>query len=155
MSSHLFADRGSRSEIETGTAFAPKFDADGLIPVITVDAASGDVLMFAWMNAEALARTIETGEAHYFSRSRKARWRKGETSGNSQRVVELRIDCDQDALLMSVSMTGRQAACHVGYRSCFYRSIPVGTLSPAAMLFVEGERVFDPADVYRDNSDQA
>ncbi len=155
MPTHPFADRGSKPEIETGTAFAPKFDADGLIPVITADAASGDVLMFAWMNAEALARTIETGEAHYFSRSRQALWRKGETSGHSQRVVELRTDCDQDVLLMAVSTAGRQAACHVGFRSCFYRSIPVGTASsPVVMQFVD-ERVFDPAEVYGTKSEEA
>ncbi len=155
MSNNPFAARGSKSELETGTMFAPRFDADGLIPVITADAASGDVLMFAWMNAEALELTIETGEAHYFSRSRNALWRKGETSGNTQRVVELRTDCDQDVLLMSVAMAGRDAACHVGYRSCFYRSIPVGTASALAMRFVEDQRVFDPAEVYGDKAGPA
>ena len=123
-----FPARGSTSEIETGLAFQPKFDADGLIPAIVTDAASGDVLMFAWMNAEALSRTLETGEAHYFSRSRNELWRKGATSGQVQHVVESRIDCDQDAVWLKVRPQGDGGACHTGARSCFYRIIENGKL---------------------------
>lgn len=136
--SPLFATRGSDAEIEEGSAFAPKFDADGLIPAITTDATTGEVLMFAWMNAEALERTITTGEAWYWSRSRKGLWRKGETSGQTQTVKEIRIDCDQDALLLKVEVGGDGGACHVGYRSCFYRSVPIGPASASpALRFVE------------------
>lgn len=123
MSSSLFGPRGSENEIENGTVFTPKFDADGLIPVITSDAATNEVLMFAWMNADALERTLRTGEAWYWSRSRKSLWRKGETSGQTQKVVAMRVDCDQDALLIGVEVGGDGGACHVGYRSCFYRSV--------------------------------
>lgn len=121
----LFAPRGSYDKIENGTILMPKFDADGLIPVIAQDATSNEVLMFAWMNEEALARTIETGEAWYWSRSRKSFWRKGETSGQTQTVTDIRIDCDQDAILLKVRVGGDGGACHVGYRSCFFRSIPL------------------------------
>jgi phosphoribosyl-AMP cyclohydrolase len=140
------------SEIEEGTVFAPRFDADGLIPVVAISTSTGEVLMLAYMNAEALARTIETGEAHYWSRSRKKLWRKGETSGNAQRVVELRTDCDQDALLIKVEMSGSEACCHTGRRSCFYRAVPVGGAigkSGIALVMVDAERHFDPASVYR------
>ena len=136
MTTTPFSPRGTEAEIEEGTAFAPKFDADGLIPVVAADAKSGEVLMFAWMNAEALEKTISTGDAWYWSRSRKALWRKGETSGQTQKVVELRIDCDQDALLMKVEVGGDGGACHVGYRSCFYRSVPLGkSAAPLALQF--------------------
>lgn len=136
MTTTPFSPRGTEAEIEEGTAFAPKFDADGLIPVVAADAKSGEVLMFAWMNAEALEKTISTGDAWYWSRSRKALWRKGETSGQTQKVVELRIDCDQDALLMKVEVGGDGGACHVGYRSCFYRSVPLGkAAAPLALRF--------------------
>ncbi|MFZ3034064.1 MAG: phosphoribosyl-AMP cyclohydrolase [Parvibaculum sp.] len=121
----LFAPRGSHDEIENGATFMPKFDADGLIPVIAQDSANNEILMFAWMNEEALARTIETGEAWYWSRSRKSFWRKGETSGQTQTITEMRIDCDQDVLLIKVKVGGDGGACHVGYRSCFFRSIPL------------------------------
>jgi len=110
-----------KDSLETGTAFAPRFDDKGLIPAITQDADSGDVLMFAFMNTEALAKTISSGEAHYWSRSRNALWHKGATSGHVQKVVEMRTDCDQDVIVLRVSQ--KDAACHRGYRSCFYRVV--------------------------------
>ena len=113
-------------EIEEGTALVPKFDANGLVTCVTTDAASGDVLMVAHMNAEALRLTIESGDAWYYSRSRKALWRKGETSGNTLQVEELLVDCDQDALLLRVRVGGKGVACHTGRRSCFYRRLPLG-----------------------------
>src|SRR5205823_9086697 len=122
---YIFSERGSAQDIEEGAALAPKFDADGLVTCVTIDAANGDVLMVAHMNAEALARTIESGEAWYFSRSRRALWRKGESSGHVQRVTEMRVDCDQDAVLIKVEQVG-PGACHTGRRSCFYRSVPLG-----------------------------
>ena len=123
--SNLFAPRGSSAEVEEGDRLAPNFDADGLISCIVVDARSAEVLMLAHMNAQALRKSIETGEAWYFSRSRQALWLKGETSGHFQRVVEMRVDCDQDAILIKVEQTGA-GACHTGRRSCFYRAVPVG-----------------------------
>jgi phosphoribosyl-AMP cyclohydrolase len=122
----LFASRGSDAEIEQGVAFAPKFDADGLIPAIVTDAASGEVLMLAWMNAEALALTLETRVGHFWSRSRAKLWRKGEDSGNVLEVSELRTDCDQDAIWLKVVVAGDGVACHTGERSCFYRSLSLG-----------------------------
>lgn len=107
--------------LERGLVLAPRFDANGLIAAIAQHAETGEVLMFAWMNAEALRLTLDTGEAHYFSRSRQALWRKGETSGQVQKVTEVRIDCDQDAVLLKVAPQGDGGACHVGFRSCFYR----------------------------------
>jgi phosphoribosyl-AMP cyclohydrolase len=144
----FFAPRGSAAEVEEGTAFAPRFDADGLIPCIAADAVSGEVLMVAHMNAEALKKTIETGEAWYFSRSRRALWRKGETSGHSQRVVEMRVDCDQDAILIKVEQ--QAGACHTGRRSCFYRAVPLGPKArgPIALEFRDAEKVFDPGAAY-------
>lgn len=124
-----FAARGDAQSIETGTAFAPKFDADGLILAVVADAASGETLMVAHMDREALSRTIATGEAWFWSRSRKRLWRKGETSGNTLAVAEIRVDCDQDALLLKVDVAGDGVACHRGYRSCFYRTVPVGEIS--------------------------
>ncbi|TMJ72641.1 MAG: phosphoribosyl-AMP cyclohydrolase [Alphaproteobacteria bacterium] len=123
----LFASRGSAGEIEQGLVFQPKFDADGLIAAIVTDAASGEVLMLAWMNAEALALTLETRIGHFWSRSRNKLWKKGEESGNLLRVSELRTDCDQDALWLEVVVEGKGVACHTGERSCFYRSLPLGT----------------------------
>lgn len=145
-----FAARGSESEIEEGTAFQPKFDAEGLIPAIVTDAGTGEVLMFAWMNAEALSCTLETSQAHFWSRSRRALWRKGEESGNTFDVVALRTDCDQDVVWLTVSMTGHKAACHTGRRSCFYRSVPLGAPADAALKleFSDAPRAFDPASVY-------
>lgn len=123
-----FAERGSAQAIEQGTGLAPKFDADGLIAAVVTDAASGEVLMLAWMNAEALARTIETRVGHFWSRSRGRPWLKGEESGNVLHVEELRIDCDQDAVWMKARVAGAGVACHTGEQSCFYRSIPLGAV---------------------------
>ena len=127
MTADLFAPRGDADAVERGLDFQPRFDADGLIPAIVTDAASGDVLMFAWMNAEALALTLETGVAHFYSRARRRLWRKGEESGNLLRVAEARIDCDQDVLWLKAAVEGAGVACHTGSRSCFYRSVPIGT----------------------------
>ena len=147
-----FAERLSVEQVEEGLALAPKFDADGLIPCITTDADTGEVLMHAYMNGEALERTIATGEAHYWSRSRQCLWRKGESSGLTQETVELLIDDDQDAVWLRVKVAGSGASCHVGYRSCFYRSIKRGGPSgaPARLVFTESEKSFDPQDVYGD-----
>jgi phosphoribosyl-AMP cyclohydrolase len=144
----VFAQRGSTEQVEEGLAFAPKFDADGLVTCVATDVRSGDVLMVAHMNAEALQRTIVTGEAWYFSRSRRALWKKGESSGHGQRVVEMRIDCDQDAVWIKVEQTG-PGACHTGRRSCFYRSVPLGQTGAVTLEFRDGEKTFDPAAVYR------
>jgi len=141
-----FAERASHAEVEEGTAFAPKFDERGLIPCITTDAVTGEVLMFAFMNADALRRTIVLGEAVYWSRSRGELWHKGATSGHVQKVVELRIDCDQDAVWLSVD-TGGKGSCHVGYRSCFFRSVPLGE-GEKVLRFEETEKLFDPEQVY-------
>ncbi|GAB4067457.1 phosphoribosyl-AMP cyclohydrolase [Ancylobacter sonchi] len=136
--------------MEEGDRLSPKFDADGLVTAVAVDAGDGEVLMLAHMNAQALALTIETGFAHYYSRSRRKLWKKGEESGHLQRVVELRIDCDQDAVLMRVEMAGSGAACHTGHRSCFFRSVPLGAPpSPELKLTVnDGGKLFDPQQVY-------
>jgi phosphoribosyl-AMP cyclohydrolase len=147
----LFPAPESEAASEEGTVFAPRFDADGLVPVVATSAKSGEVLMLAYMNNEALARTIETGEAHYWSRSRGRLWRKGEESGNAQRVVEMRTDCDQDAIWLKVEPIGVDAACHTGRRSCFYRAVPLGA-SPGggvSLRFVDAEQQFDPEAVYR------
>lgn len=120
-----FAARGSKADVEHGLGFQPKFDADGLIPAIVTDAGTGEVLMFAFMNAEALALTIKSGLAHFWSRSRSALWKKGEESGNMLNVVEMRTDCDQDVLWLRVTVGGKGVTCHTGQRSCFYRSIPL------------------------------
>jgi phosphoribosyl-AMP cyclohydrolase len=121
-----FAPRGTPGEIESGSLFQPKFDADGLIPAIVTDAASGEVLMFAWMSAEALGLTLETRLAHFWSRSRGKLWKKGEDSGNLLRVAQVRTDCDQDVVWLKVTVEGDGAACHTGERSCFYRTLPLG-----------------------------
>jgi phosphoribosyl-AMP cyclohydrolase len=142
-----FAPRGSTAEVEEGLAFAPKFDADGLITAVATDAKSGDVLMVAHMNAQALRLTIESGEAWYYSRSRKALWKKGESSGHVQRLVELRVDCDQDALWLKVEQAG-PGACHTGRRSCFYRSVPLGQSGAVTLEFRNADKVFDPHSVY-------
>jgi phosphoribosyl-AMP cyclohydrolase len=138
----------SAHEIEESLAFTPKFDADGLITVVVTDAKSGDVLMVAHMNEEALRHTIASGEAWYYSRSRKALWKKGETSGHIQQVIELRVDCDQDALWLKVEQRG-EGACHTGRRSCFYRVMPVGKEGAVTLQFRDAEKTFDPAQVYR------
>ena len=146
MTDNQYPTRGSADEIEEGLTFQPKFDADGLITCVVSDARSGEILMVAHMNAEALRKTIESGDAWYFSRSRRALWRKGESSGHVQRVVELRVDCDQDALWLQVEQEG-PGACHTGRRSCFYRAVPLGK-SGASLQFREDERAFDPDKVY-------
>ncbi len=128
-------------------AFTPQFGADGLVTAVVTDAKSGEVLMVAHMNAEALAKTIETGEAWYYSRSRKKLWKKGESSGHVQRVLELRVDCDQDALWLKVEQLGA-GACHTGRRSCFYRAVPLGKIGAATLEFREAEKAFDPKAVY-------
>lgn len=128
-----FADPGAldKRTLETGATFAPRFDADGLIPAVAQDADTGEVLMLAYMNADALARTLASGEAHYWSRSRNELWHKGATSGQTQTVVELRTDCDQDAILLKVRANGDGGCCHVGYRNCFYRvARDAATLAP-------------------------
>lgn len=151
-STELFAPRTSIEQVEEGTELAPKFDENGLIPVITTDYTSGEVLMHAYMNRAALARTIELGEAVYWSRSREVLWHKGATSGLVQRVKELLIDDDQDTVWLRVDVEGG-ASCHVGYRSCFYRSIPFGAEARrdgVTLRFTESEKVFDPKQVYGD-----
>ena len=142
-----FAPRESVEQVEEGTDLSPKFDKDGLIPVVTTDAQSGEVLMHAYMNAEALAKTIEIGEAVYWSRSRQVLWHKGATSGLVQKVVQILIDDDQDTVWLRVDVQGG-ASCHVGYRSCFYREIPIGAGTPFELNFTDTEKVFDPKKVY-------
>ncbi|MEL6766607.1 MAG: phosphoribosyl-AMP cyclohydrolase [Pseudomonadota bacterium] len=145
-----FQARKSVEQVEESTELAPKFGPDGLMPCVTSDAQTGEVLMLGWMTAEALRLTIETGEAHYFSRSRQALWRKGATSGLVQKVVEARIDDDQDAIWLRVEVAGSGASCHVGYRSCFYRAVPVGDGAGRPLTFLEEEKTFDPEAVYGD-----
>lgn len=147
----MFKKREDIFEIEEGKLLSPKFDANGLIPVTTTDQQTKEVLMQGYMNAEALKKTIETKEAHYWSRSRKAIWHKGKTSGFVQKVKELRIDDDQDAIWLVVDI-GDGASCHVGYRSCFYRSVPLGKIEnteKVEMEFKEKEKKFDPEKVYK------
>ena len=145
-----FHPRRTIEDVEEGQILAPKFGPDGLIPCITTDAGTGEVLMLGWMNKDALHLTLESGEAHYFSRSRRVLWRKGATSGLTQRVVEARIDDDQDAIWLRVEVAGSGASCHVGYRSCFFRAVPTGPAAGGALVFTEAERVFDPVEVYGD-----
>jgi phosphoribosyl-AMP cyclohydrolase len=133
-------------DVEEGLVLRPKFDAAGLLTCVTTDAGTGEVLMVAHMNDEALRKTIASGEAWYFSRSRASLWRKGESSGHVQHVVEMRVDCDQDAVWIRVDQTGG-AACHTGRRSCFYRAVATG--EGAELSFVNADKVFDPAEVYR------
>ena len=150
--SYMFKKRDSVFEVEEGKFLSPKFDSQGLIPVITTDSKTGEVLMHGYMNTEALKKTIETKEAHYFSRSRKTIWHKGKTSGFTQKVTEIRIDDDQDSIWLTVDI-GDGASCHVGYRSCFYRSIPLGPIEngrKVEMKFLEKEKKFDPKKVYKD-----
>lgn len=144
----LFPRIEDKTEREEGDVFAPAFDAHGLLPVIVTSAETGEVLMFAYMNEEALARSIETGEAHYWSRSRDTLWRKGETSGNTQRIVEMRTDCDQDVLWITVTMTGTGACCHTGRVSCFYRTVPFGKEAGQKLVPANAARRFDPEAVY-------
>jgi phosphoribosyl-AMP cyclohydrolase len=136
-----------QADLEEGTAFSPKFDANGLVTAVVTDAKSGELLMVAHMNREVLDKTIASGDAWYYSRSRKALWKKGETSGHTQRVIEMRVDCDQDAIWLKVEQAGA-GACHTGRRSCFYRAVPLGR-SGAVTLEFRGEKTYDPATVYK------
>ena len=150
MSNVEFEKRKSIEQVEESTELAPKFDENGLIPVVTTDFSSGEVLMQGYMNEEALKKTISLGEAVYFSRSRQALWHKGKTSGLIQKIKEIRIDDDQDCVWLRVDVKGG-ASCHVGYRSCFYRSIPMdNNKSKVVLKFEEGEKVFNPNEVYGD-----
>lgn len=152
-----FAKRVTVEQVEEGADLAPKFDANGLIPVVTTDFDSGELLMHGYMNREAMLKTMELGEAVYFSRSRQALWHKGATSGLIQKVREMRIDDDQDCVWLRVSIVGG-ASCHVGYRSCFYRRVPVGdelksqtaANGQVVLQFMESCKVFDPKEVYGD-----
>jgi phosphoribosyl-AMP cyclohydrolase len=148
----MFKKRHTIKEVEEGKYLSPKFDENSLIPVITTDFKTGDILMHGYMNYEALKKTIETKEAHYWSRSRKKIWRKGQVSGFIQKVKEIRIDDDQDSVWLSVDI-GNGSSCHVGYRSCFYRSIPLGKIKneeELEMEFKEKKKIFDPKKVYKD-----
>ena len=148
----MFKKRDNIKEVEEGKYLSPKFDKNGLIPVITTDFQTRDILMHGYMNDEALKKTIETKEAHYWSRSRKKLWHKGQISGFVQIVKEIRIDDDQDSVWLSVDI-GNGASCHVGYRSCFYRSIPLGKIKneeDLEMEFKEKKKIFDPKKVYKD-----
>ena len=151
----LFTARTSVEQVEEGEQLAPKFDCNGLIPVVTTDINTGEVLMHGYMNEEALVKTIETGEAHYYSRSRQQLWHKGQSSGLVQKVQQLAIDDDQDCLWMKVIVAGSGASCHVGYRSCFYRRISTGKdaippQQPIQLIFTETEKKFDSKTVYGD-----
>ena len=148
----MFKERNNIEEVEEGKYLSPKFDENGLIPVITTDSKTGDILMHGYMNDEALKRTIETKEAHYWSRSRNKIWHKGQISGFVQKVKEIRIDDDQDSIWLSVDI-GDGSSCHVGYRSCFYRSIPLGKIKDIEKLemeFKENKKTFDPKKIYKD-----
>jgi len=148
----MFKKRDNIKEIEEGKYLEPKFDENGLIPVVTSDFITGDILMHGYMNDEALRKTIETKEAYYWSRSRKKIWHKGQISGFVQKVKEIRIDDDQDSIWLSVDI-GSGSSCHVGYRSCFYRSIPLGKIKDVEkieMKFKENKKTFDPKKVYKD-----
>lgn len=136
----LIAERGTEHDVEHGDRFAPLFDADGLIGAIVTDGATGEVLMFAYMNRAALEATLATGEAHFWSRSRRRQWRKGEESGNTLAVDELRVDCDQDVLWLKVRVAGAGVACHTGARSCFYRSVPLRSAAGGPLDFAASRR---------------
>ena len=148
--SEFFHKRKTVEQVEEAKELAPKFDQDGLIVCVTTSSINGDVLMVGYMNEEALIKTIETGEAHYYSRSRQCLWHKGATSGLVQKVIDIRIDDDQDAVWIKVAMDGDEASCHVGYRSCFYRSIPTGETpdQKLELVYKEDDKVFDPVEVY-------
>ena len=147
----IFKERKTVEQVEEGDELAPKFDENGLLPVVTTDAKTGQVLMLGYQNAEALRLTIEKGEAYYLSRSRGCLWHKGATSGLIQKVVDIRIDDDQDAIWLNVELQGLEASCHVGFKSCFYRSIPTGSIKDEIkLIYKEDEKMFDPKDVYGD-----
>lgn len=141
-----FAARGDKKQLEEGLDFAPKFDQDGLIPALAMDATTREPLMLAYMNAESLRRTLEIGEAVYWSRSRKEYWHKGATSGHVQRIVEILTDCDQDALILLVEQIGA-GACHTGRGSCFYRRV-IAQDGKAVMEMTSADKTFDPDQVY-------
>ncbi len=149
MAANRFAPRGSTEQVEEGRVFAPKFDSDGLIPAIVADAWSGEILMFAYMNEAALANSIESGEAWFYSRSRDALWRKGEVSGHTLRIMEIRVDCDQDTLLVKVEQAG-PGVCHTGRASCFYRTLALREPAGHTLVLtqVDAEKVFEPSEVY-------
>lgn len=145
-----FAERQDKSQVEQGLELAPKFDSQGLIPCVATDHQSGDILMVAFMNEEALQKTIEIGEAVYYSRSRQEMWHKGATSGHTQKVIEMRVDCDQDCIWLKVDQQGA-GACHVGYTSCFYRKVDgVGQESDGKvqLSLTEADKAYDPSAVY-------
>ena len=151
MNNIQFEKRKSIEQVEESNELAPKFDSNGLIPVVTTDFSSGELLMQGYMNEEAFKKTISLGEAVYFSRSRNTLWHKGKTSGLTQKIKEIRIDDDQDCVWLRVDVKGG-ASCHVGYRSCFYRSIPMGPIDngrKVEMKFLEKEKKFDPEEVYK------
>ncbi|NNF80852.1 MAG: phosphoribosyl-AMP cyclohydrolase [Rhizobiales bacterium] len=146
----MSGSQSDKHELEEGQSFTPRFDENGLIPVICTDAASGVVLMFAWMNETALHQSIETGKAWYWSRSRQKLWQKGETSGNTQVIVDMRTDCDQDVVWITVQQGGN-AACHTGRKSCFYRRIEANSAEDSSVQLtpVDAERLFNPDDIYK------
>ena len=144
----IFAKRESVEQVEEGKILAPKFDSDGIIPAVVTETSSGEVLMLGYMNEESLTKTIETKEAYYWSRSREVLWKKGDSSGMIHEVDEILIDDDQDSLLLKVSIKGLGASCHVGYKSCFYRSLQNLTEDGVELEFTEDEKVFDPEIVY-------
>ena len=139
-----FGKRISIEEVEEGKSFTPKFDENGLIPVITVEDSSGDILMHGYMNSEALIKSIKSKEAHYWSRSRQKLWKKGEISGLKQAIVKILVDDDQDCMIFRVNVAGSGASCHVGYKSCFYRVLK----DKENLKFIETEKLFDPAEIY-------
>ena len=154
MADSIFSTRDSIEQVEEGIELVPRFDSNGLIPVVTTDHDTGELLMHGFMNVESLRLTIETKEAHYWSRSRKEIWRKGNVSGFVQKVKQIRIEDDQDSIWLSVDI-GKGSSCHVGYRSCFYRSIPLGKIENGRemkMKFEEKEKKFDPKKIYKDHS---
>ena len=148
----MFKKRENVTEIEEGKYLSPKFNEKGLIPVITMDVKTREILMHGYMNVEALKKTIETKEVHYWSRSKNKIWHKGKISGFRQKVIEMRIDDDQDAIWVTVDI-GDGSSCHVGYRSCFYRDIPLGKINDSQkieMNFNEKKKIFDPKKIYKD-----
>ncbi len=148
MNKIIFAKRESVEQVEEGSILAPKFDEDGIIPAVVTEASSGELLMLGYMNKESLRKTIETKEAYYWSRSREVLWKKGDSSGMIHEVEEILIDDDQDSLWLKVSIKGLGASCHVGYKSCFYRSLQDVTEDGVELKFTENEKVFDPEVVY-------
>lgn len=151
MSDLIISERADKATVEEGDRLMPKFDQDGLIAAVVIDFKTSEVLMVGYMNEEALKRTIETGEAWYWSRSRKGFWKKGETSGQIQKVQEILTDCDQDALVVKVTVEGNGATCHVGYRSCFFRKVVNTSDGTVRLANVEKEKVYDPKEVYGKN----